>query len=58
MTVNGQNAYLYGFEASYEPHLGFMPGFLGGFGINANYGYTTSQEKGLPPRLDQPRTID
>jgi hypothetical protein len=31
---------------------------LGGFGINANYGYTSSQEKGLPLRLDQPRMID
>ena len=58
ITVNGQNAYIYGFEASYQQHLSFLPGFLGGFGINANYGYTTSQEKGLPLRLDQPRTID
>jgi len=31
---------------------------LGGLGINANYGYTASQEKGLPLRLDQPRLID
>ena len=58
LTVNGQNAYLYGFEASYQQHLGFLPGFLSGFGINANYGYGNSQEKGLPLRLDQPRTID
>jgi TonB-dependent receptor len=58
ITVNGQNAYIYGFEASYQQHLSFLPGVLGGFGINANYGYTASQEKGLPLRLDQPRTID
>ena len=58
ITVNGQNAYLYGFEASYQQHLSFLPGVLRGFGINANYGYTTSQEKGFPLRLDQPRLID
>ena len=58
MTVNGQNAHIYGFEASYEQHMSFLPGVLGGFGINANYGYSNSQEKGLPLRLDQPRTID
>ena len=58
ITVNGQNAYLYGFEASYQQHLSFLPGFLSGFGINANYGYSSSQEKGLPLRLDQPRMID
>jgi TonB-dependent receptor len=58
ITVNGQNAYLYGFEASYQQHLSFLPGVLGGLGINANYGYTASQEKGFPLRLDQPRLID
>ncbi|MGD0097685.1 MAG: TonB-dependent receptor [Terracidiphilus sp.] len=58
ITVNGQNAYLYGFEASYQQHLSFLPGVLSGFGINANYGYSNSLEKGLPLRLDQPRLID
>jgi TonB-dependent receptor len=58
MMVNGQNAFLYGFEASYQQHLSFLPGVLSGFGINANYSYTTSQEKGLPLRADQPRMID
>ena len=56
--VNGQNAYLYGFEASYQQHLAFLPGVLGGLGINANYSYTNSQEKGLPLRADQPHLID
>ena len=58
ITVNGQNAYLYGFEASYQQHLSFLPGVLSGLGINANYGYSNSQEKGLPLRLDHPRIID
>ena len=31
---------------------------LGGLGVNANYSYTNSQEKGLPLRTDQPRLID
>jgi len=56
--VNGQNAYLYGFEASYQQHLSFLPGVLGGLGVNANYSYTDSQEKGLPLRTDHPRMID
>lgn len=58
MFANGQNAYLYGFEASYQQHLSFLPGVLSGLGINANYSYTASQEKGVPLRTDHPRMID
>jgi TonB-dependent receptor len=58
MFANGQNAYLYGFEASYQQHLSFLPGILTGLGINANYSYTASQEKGVPLRTDHPRMID
>jgi TonB-dependent receptor len=58
MFANGQNAYLYGFEASYQQHLSFLPGVLSGLGINANYSYTASQEKGVPLRSDHPRMID
>jgi len=56
--INGQNAYLYGFEVSYQQHLNYLPGVLGGLGINANYSYTGSQEKGVPLRTDHPRMID
>ena len=54
MYVNGQNAYLYGFETSYQQHWSRLPGVLKGLGISANYAYTASQEKGLPLRTDQP----
>ncbi len=56
--VNGENAYLYGFEVSYQQHLSYLPGVLRGLGISANYSYTLSQEKGLPLRSDQPTLID
>ena len=56
--VNGQNAWLYGFEGSFQQHLSYLPGVLRGLGISANYSYTKSQEKGVPLRSDHPTLID
>ncbi len=56
--INGQNAYIYGLELSYQQHLSYLPGVLRGLGISANYSYTASQEKGLPLRSDHPSMID
>jgi TonB-dependent receptor len=56
--TNGQNAYIYGLELSYQQHLSFLPGILRAFGVSANYSYTASREKGLPLRTDHPTTID
>ncbi|WP_162539576.1 TonB-dependent receptor [Granulicella sp. WH15] len=56
--VNGQNAWLYGLELSYQQHLSFLPGVLRGLGIAANYSYTASREKGVPLRTDHPTLID
>ena len=56
--INGQNAYIYGFEVSFQQHLSYLPGLLSGLGITANYSYTGSQEKGLWLRTDSPRMID
>jgi len=56
--VNGQNAWLYGFELSYQQHLSYLPGVLRGLGVSANYSYTKSQLKGLPLRNDHPNLID
>lgn len=56
--INGKNAWLYGFELSYQQHLSNLPGVLSGLGITANYSYTDSQEKGVPLRTDQPTLID
>jgi TonB-dependent receptor len=41
--LNGPSAHIYGFEVAWQQHLGFLPGFLGGLGINANYTYTDSK---------------
>jgi TonB-dependent receptor len=56
--INGENAYLYGFEVSFQQHLNYLPSVLGGLGITANYSYTGSQLKGFPLRTDHPRLID
>jgi TonB-dependent receptor len=56
--INGSNAYLYGFELSYQQHLDYLPSVLGGLGITANYSYTGSQIKSVPLRTDHPRLID
>jgi outer membrane receptor protein involved in Fe transport len=52
--VQGTNAHLYGFEVSYQQHLTFLPGFLNGFGLSANYSYTGSKALGIPLRTDEP----
>ncbi len=41
--VNGGSATLYGFEANWQQQLTFLPGFWNGFGLYANYTYTTSE---------------
>lgn len=56
--ANGQNAYLYGLELSFQQHFSYLPGVLRGLGLTANYTYTGSREKGLPLRSDHPTTID
>jgi TonB-dependent receptor len=40
---NGDRAKLLGFEIAYQQNLTFLPGFLNGLGIYANYTYTTSE---------------
>jgi TonB-dependent receptor len=42
-SINGPNAHIAGFEAAWEQRLSRLPGLLGGFGVSANYSYTTSQ---------------
>jgi TonB-dependent receptor len=56
--TNGQNAYIYGLELSFQQHFSYLPGVLRGLGLSANYSYTASREKGLPLRADHPSTID
>jgi TonB-dependent receptor len=40
--INGGNANIMGFELAGQSQLGFLPGFWKGFGLYANYTYTTS----------------
>src|ERR1700731_1705659 len=42
-SINGPNAHITGFEAAWEQRLSRLPGFLNGFGVAANYSYTTSR---------------
>ena len=34
---------MYGFEIAFQQHFTYLPGLLNGFGMSANYGYTSSQ---------------
>src|SRR5262249_48864164 len=54
---NAGSATLQGFEVSYQHHLGFLPGRLRGFGVSANYSFTTSEARGLPLRTDSPALL-
>jgi TonB-dependent receptor len=42
-SINGPKAHISGIEAAWEQRLSFLPGLLNGFGVSANYSYTTSQ---------------
>lgn len=44
---NGNNVKVYGFEVALQRQLDFLPGFLKGFGIYANYTYTRSEADGV-----------
>ncbi len=54
---NAGSATLQGFEFAYQQHLTFLPGALSGLGVSANYGYATSEARGLPLRSDQPALL-
>ena len=54
--INGPKAHIYGFEVAWQEHLGFLPGFLSGFGILANYTYTDSRAT-VPGRSDNPKLL-
>ncbi|MCU0643547.1 MAG: TonB-dependent receptor [bacterium] len=53
--INGGSANLFGFELNWQQEFSFLPGFLSGFGIYANYTHTWSdaelvREVGVPAR--------
>ena len=45
--LNGSNASLFGFEVAVQRRLDFLPGFLSGLGLYANYTRTASSIEGL-----------
>ncbi len=63
-SINGPNAHIQGVEVSWEQRFSFLPGFLNGFGVAANYSYTQSKVTfpaffnpavtGGPGRIDNP----
>jgi TonB-dependent receptor len=55
--VNGDHAYVSGFEVAYQQHLNYLPGVLGGARINANFAYTASKNYNLTGRTDNPQLV-
>lgn len=42
-SINGPTAYIAGVETAWQQRLSWLPGLLSGFGVSANYSWTTSQ---------------
>jgi TonB-dependent receptor len=55
--VNGDHAYVQGFELSYQQHLDYLPGALRGARLNANFAYTNSKNYNLTGRSDSPQLV-
>jgi len=55
--VNGDHAYVSGFEVAYQQHLNYLPGMLSGARINANFAYTASKNYNLTGRTDNPQLV-
>jgi TonB-dependent receptor len=54
---NAGSAHVQGVEFGFQQRLSWMPGALGGFGISANYSYTTSVAHDIPGRSDSPALL-
>jgi TonB-dependent receptor len=52
--VNAGSAYVQGVEFGFQQRMSYLPSVMGGFGISANYSYTTSTARDLPNRTDEP----
>ncbi|OWK29920.1 TonB-dependent receptor [Sphingomonas mucosissima] len=52
---NAPNGKLYGFEVNWQQQFGFLPGFLGGFGVFANYTYTEANSSLSQPYAGRQR---
>lgn len=54
--INGPSAHVGGIELTWQQHLTMLPGFAAGFGVLANYSWTTSQAT-VPGRSDTPALL-
>jgi TonB-dependent receptor len=54
-SINGPSAHIQGFETSWEQRFSFLPSFLSGFGVAANYSHTASGVK-FPSTFNGGRT--
>jgi TonB-dependent receptor len=54
--INGPNAHVAGLELAWQQHLTSLPGFAAGFGVLANYSYTSSSAT-VPGRSDHPALL-
>ncbi len=58
MPQNGTTAEVFGFEAAWQQRLHFLPGFLNGLGVYANYTYATSKAQlRIDREVELPRQI-
>ncbi len=55
--VNGDHAWISGFEVAYQQHLNYLPGVLSGARIIANFAYTASKNYNLTGRTDDPQLV-
>jgi TonB-dependent receptor len=57
--ANSGSAYIAGLELAFQQHFTYLPGFLHGLGVSANYSYATSQAKNVNPgaRTDNPALL-
>jgi len=54
--TNGTQAHIFGFEAAYQQLFTFLPGFMNGLGVSANYSHTTSKAV-VPLRAVDPALV-
>jgi TonB-dependent receptor len=57
--ANSGDAHIAGLELAFRQHFSYLPGFLHGLGVSANYSYATSQANNVNPgvRTDSPSLL-
>ena len=55
--VNGDHAYISGFELAYQQHLRFLPSYLKNVRLDSNFTYTASKNYNIADRTDTPQLV-